>query len=60
MDWAEHIIYLFKFYFMCLDVLPVWLSVYYICVGSVVTRRELDPLGLELKMVMSCYVGAGS
>jgi hypothetical protein len=62
-----HRIYLFKIYFMCLDVLP-WLSVYHMCAVPMEARRVLDLLVFLLcstqqllgnsQVALACYKGA--
>lgn len=56
------VVVLFKinlFYFMCMNVLPACVSANHMCVWcpQKKKKRALDPLGLELQMVLSHHVG---
>lgn len=50
----------FKFIFICMDVLPMYTSIYCVpgtCGGQ---KRALDPQELELEMVVCSHMGAGT
>lgn len=57
----DTLIFNFLHYFMCMGVWPVYISVCHMhaCIGRD-QKRVLEPLELELMMVMSYYVGAGN
>jgi hypothetical protein len=50
--------YHYSLYFVCMGILPAYISVHHICAcrGQ---KRASTVLGLELEMVMSCHVGLG-
>ena len=45
---------------MCIGVLSAQMDMYHMSAVPMETRRALDPLGLELQMVVSCHVGLGN
>lgn len=55
------LLYLFLIYFMCVSVSPECMSVHHLWAGTHGDqKRVLNPLGLELQVVISYHVSAGN
>lgn len=50
----------FYFYLLCIGVLPIYLSVCYMCAVPTEARRGLNPLEMELHTVVSHHAAAGN
>lgn len=49
---------LLLFYFVCMTILGACMSVHYMRVVATRSEEVMNPLGLELQMMMRCLVGS--